>query len=212
MTEHTSTATESFSKSRLSTYGAACIASGVLGVIAGLVTLLYDPVVSTDQWSYPFSTTMQWIVCVGLAVTHALTAWGFVGVILARAYGESRAAAVTLRIAVAGFVVLTIAELLSGAIGGEDLDSTSAGWVGTVFGLGSLMTAIGGLVAGTVIVRTRRWTGVGAWMVLASGAVMVLLVIPAIMSGDVVLRTTALMLWSLTFVPLGRSIVDPSQS
>jgi hypothetical protein len=206
MPDPTSTATRPTSDSRLRTYGAACAASGVLGVVAGLVTVLYDPVVSSDQWSYPFSTTTQWIISVGLAITHALTTLGFVGVLRARPFGAHRVAAVTLRVAVVGFVLLSIAELLSGAIGGEDLDSASATWVGTVFGLASLMTAVGGLVAGTVIVRTGRWTGVGAWMVLASGVVMVVLVIPAIMTGDVVFRTVALMLWSVTFVPLGRTV------
>ena len=35
--------------------------------------------------------------------------------------------------------------------------------VGTLFGVSSLMTALGGLVAGVVIVRKRAWTGLGAW-------------------------------------------------
>ena len=68
------------------------------------------------------------------------------------------------------------------------------------------MTALGGLVAGAVIVRTHRWTGAGAWMVLASGAVMLVLVTPANVSGNLVFRTVALILWSLTFVPLGRTL------
>jgi hypothetical protein len=206
MPANAAAATQAKSDSRLRNYGAACVTSGVMGVIAGLVTLMYDPVVSVDQWSYPFSTATQWVVSIGLAVTHALTALGFLGVLIARPYGDHRAAAVTLRIAVAGFVLLSIAEVLSGAIGARDLDSTSAMWVGTVFGLASLMTALGGLVAGTVIVRTGRWTGVGAWMVLASGALMLLLVTPANVMGDQVFRTIALIVWSLTFVPLGRML------
>lgn len=101
---------------------------------------------------------------------------------------------------------MSIAELLSGAIGARDVDSVSATWVGTVFGVASLMTALGGLVAGAVIVRTHRWTGTGAWMVLASGAVMLVLVTPANVTGNLVFRTVALILWSLTFVPLGRTL------
>ncbi|MGI8653488.1 MAG: hypothetical protein ACR2I7_11910, partial [Geodermatophilaceae bacterium] len=50
------------------------------------------------------------------------------------------------------------------------------------------------------------WHGLGRWMVLASGVVMILLVTPAIISGDLVLRMLALTLWSLTFIPLGRAI------
>lgn len=206
MTEHTSTARRPATASGLGTYGAACLASGVLGVVAGLVTLLYSPAVSSDQWSYPFSTTTQWVVSIGLAITHALSAVGFLGVLRARPYGDHHAAAVTLRIAVAGFAMLSIAELLSGAIGARDVDSGAAAWVGAIFGVASLMTALGGLVAGVVIVRTRLWTGVGAWMVLASAVVMLALVTPANVNGSVVFRTLALVLWSLTFLPLGRTL------
>ncbi len=68
------------------------------------------------------------------------------------------------------------------------------------------MTALGAIWAGVVIVREKVWTGLGAWMVLASGAVIILLVTPANISGDLVVRTLALILWSLTFIPLGRTI------
>ena len=92
---------------------------------------------------------MQWVVSVVLAVTHVLTALGFTGVLarppVRREPSRSRDAADRGR-RVRGSSAL--AELLSGAIGGEDLDSTAAGWVGALFGISSLMTALGGLVAG----------------------------------------------------------------
>ena len=208
MPEPSYTATRPTSDDRLRSYGAASAASGVLGVVAGLVTWLYDPAVPKDQWSYPFTTTTQWAVSVLLAIAHSLTAVGIMGVLRARPHGGRRAAEVTLYIAVAGFVLLSIAELLSGAIGGRDLDSVSATWVSTVFGVASLMTAVGGVVAGAVIVRTHRWTGIGAWMVLASGVVMLVLVTPANITGNLGFRTAALILWSLTFVPLGRTLMN----
>ena len=69
------------------------------------------------------------------------------------------------------------------------------------------MTAIGGLVAGTVIVRAGRWRGLGAWMVLASGVVMIVLVTPANAIGDLTFRIAALCLWSVLFLPLGRTLM-----
>ncbi len=55
--------------------GMACAASGVLGVLAGVITitLAYPPAVPDDQWSYPFPVGVQWAISVALAVTHALT-------------------------------------------------------------------------------------------------------------------------------------------
>jgi hypothetical protein len=47
-------------------------------------------------------------------------------------------------------------------------------------------------------------------MVLASGVVMLVLVTPANINGALVPRTLALILWSLTLVPLGRTIARSS--
>ncbi|MET0931496.1 MAG: hypothetical protein ABWX74_18390, partial [Aeromicrobium sp.] len=147
-----------------------------------------------------------WAVSIVLVLTHLLTAVGFLGVLAADPHRGQRAARITLWIAVVGFVLLGVAELLSATIGREDVESSAAGSVGTVFGIASLMTALGGVVAGVVIVRTHAWTGLGAWMVLASGVTMLVLVTPANISGDTVPRTLALVVWSLTFIPLGRTI------
>jgi hypothetical protein len=196
----------SSTSSRLSTYGAAAVASGVLGIVVGLVTIAWPHDVSVDQWSYPFPVGMQWVVSLVLVMAHLLSGAGFVGVLAANPYRSRRAARVALQVVVAGFVLLALAEFLSGAIGGSDVDSTAAIWVGTLFGIASLMTALGSIWAGVVIVREKVWTGLGAWMVLASGGVIILLVTPANISGDLVVRTLALILWSLTFIPLGRTI------
>jgi hypothetical protein len=197
---------------RLRAYGAACAASGVLGILIGVITIAWPHDVPSDQWSYPFSTGMQWVISIVLVVTHLLTAVGFLGVLEADPHQGRRGAAVTLRIAIVGFVLLAVAEFLSGAIGGRAIDSTAAAWVSTLFGISSLMTALGGIWAGVVIVRSKVWTGLGAWMVLASGMAMILLVTPGNISGDIVVRTVALTIWSLTFVPLGRTIAASRRS
>ncbi|MCW2759220.1 MAG: hypothetical protein JWO46_2966 [Nocardioidaceae bacterium] len=196
---------------RLGPLGAACTASGVLGVATALATVLWSPAVPDTQWSYPFPLGVQWVVSLVLAVTHLLTAAGFLGVLAARPYGASHAASVALRVAVVGLVLLSVAEILSGAIGRSDVDSSAAGVVGSVFGVASLLNALGAVVAGVVIVRAGRWQGLGAWMVLASGLVLILLVTPANLAGSETFRTIALTLWSLTFIPLGLSVARSSR-
>ena len=105
-----------------------------------------------------------------------------------------------------GFAVLALCELASGAIGDHTVTSTSAENVSTAFGGASMATALGSVVAGVVIVRAHVWAGLGRWMVLASGTVMIIVVTPALIMGDLWPRTLALMLWSITFVPLGLTI------
>lgn len=149
---------------------------------------------------------MLWVISVALAVTQALTLAGFLGVLAADPHRGNRAALMGLWVAVMGYAALSICELISGAIGAEANSSSAAGPSGGAFGVASLQTAVGSVVAGVVIVRRNVWHGLGRWMVLASGVVMILLVTPAIISGDVVFRILALTLWSLTFIPLGRAI------
>ncbi len=161
----------------------------------------------STQWSHPFPVGVQWLVSIVLAVVHLLTLVGFLGVLQARPAGRARLVVGALRATVAGYLGLAVAEVLSGAIGGRPADSSSAAAVGGVFGLASLLTAVGSIVAGVAIVRAAVWGGAGRWMVLASGVVMVVLVTPATITGSPLLRMVALSLWSLTFIPLGRTLL-----
>ena len=191
---------------RLVVCGYAAVASAVIALAVGLTDLLADDSVPKSQWSYPLTPTVLWYVSVALALVHVLQALGFVGIAIAQPYGASRAAHVTTWVAVGGFVLFAVAELLSGAIGGQDNDSGAAGVVGGVFGVATLLTAIGGVVAGIAILRRRQWTGPGAWSVLLTAVAILLLVTPANISGAQVPRTVALLVWSLLFVPLGLAV------
>ncbi len=205
-------AAPSVASSRLGALGRAATASGLLGIAAGAVTLAYPAGVPSDQWSYPFPTGVQWASSVVLALAHALTAAGFIGIVLADPHRRSRTAAIGLWVAVAGFVLLTLCELASGAIGDQAVTSTAAENVSAAFGIGSMATALGSVVAGVIVIRAHVWTGLSRWMVLASGTLMIILVTPALIIGDLWPRTLALMLWSLTFVPLGLTISSSKEA
>ena len=191
---------------RLVAAGLCCALSGLSGILVGLVTVAYPPAVPAGQWSYPFTTGTQWVVSLVLVLTHLLTAVGFVGIIEADPHRGRRVTTIGLWVAVVGFVALAVAELLSGAIGGEEFDSSAVSAVGTLFGVASLATAVGGVVAGVGILRAGQRRGVVGWAVLASALIMLLLVTPANIGGGLVVRTVALMVWSLPFLPLGRTL------
>jgi hypothetical protein len=188
--------------------GIACAASGIAGVAIGIVTLSYPAAVSSDRWSYPFDSTAQWIISLLLAVTHLLTLAGFLGVIAAHPYGRSRAAVAGLWAAVLGYAGLAICEVLSGGVGTQRNDSSAATAVSGAFAAASLLTAAGSIVAGIVIVRRLGLRSMGWSMVLWSGVVTVVLVTPANIAGNEAITTITLILWSLTFVPLGRALIQ----
>ena len=186
--------------------GRLMVASGVVSAAVGALTIGYPPGVAADVRGYPFPYGLSVAVGVVLAAAHLMTGLGYWGVALARPHGRSRPATVGLVVAVVGFVVLTVAELLSSWRADESVDSAFSNVLDNVFGAGSVLTAIGSIVAGVAIVRRRTWTGLARWSCLASGLVMILLVIPALIAGGLVLSMAALMLWSLTFVPIGMAV------
>ncbi len=187
-------------------FGLACAASGIVGVAVCILTLSYPAAVPSNRWSYPFDANTQWIVGLVLAVTHLLTLAGFLGVLVARPFGPSRAATIGLWVAVVGYVGLTACEVFSGAIGSQRNDSTDANALGGAYGLTSLLIAIGSIVAGVVIVRRLGLRSIGWSMVLWSGILILVLVTPASISDNLVASMVALTLWSLTLVPLGLAV------
>jgi hypothetical protein len=169
-------------------WGRWCAVSGVVMVLLTPVMgiRLGDPV--PGSWAEPHGPRIFLVESVALAVLHVLSALGFLG-----AWRQTGRRA--LLVAAGGLGLLSAAELASGAIGSSDVDSGAAAAVGTVFGVATLVFTAGCLVAW----RTH-------WSVWALGLVILLLVTPANVSGEMVLRQLALAVWSALFVPLGLAV------
>ena len=183
------------------------IASGVIGALIGILTLAYPAAVSDHTWSYPFPFGVAAVVSAVLAVTHALTGAGYQGVRLADAHGGTRVADVALRVAIVGFMLLVAAELASGVIGRQSDQSSAAGVVGGLFGVGSLLVALGSIVAGVTSARSGAREPAARWSLLAVGVILLLVVTPAQIADSFQVVTIALIVWSLAFIPLGRAVI-----
>jgi hypothetical protein len=190
---------------RLSTPASAFIASGVLGAVIGLLGVVYPSAVDDDQWSFPFPYSVALAISAVLAVTHVLSLVGFLGVREVGA-GWGRTAAAGVWLSLAGFLGLAGCEVASGFIGRKDNDSTIAGIVGSAFGVTSLLSAVGAVLIGAIVLRRKLWTPAGGWATLLSGLVLILFVTPANIGGNYYLRTSALILWSLCFIPMGTAL------
>ncbi len=189
---------------QLQAMGTACVVSGGLGLVAGVVTLAYPAAVPEEQWSYPFTFAVGLAMGVGLAITHVLTLLGVRALQLTVADEGRRAAQAGLWVALTGFALLAGCELASGLIGRAALEDAGAQGLSSAFGVASLMTAMGSIIAGAVI-RRGRAAAAAPWL-LASGIAMIVLVTPANISGNPTFRMVALMLWSLCFVGLGLAV------
>jgi hypothetical protein len=188
----------------VSVMGGLCRASGVLGVLAGAVTLAYPAAVTQDRWSYPFGYSAGLLMGIGLAATHVMTGLGVRGLMLIRAGVGAATERVALAASTTGFLLLAICEIAGGLIGRAATEDARAVIVDSAFGVASMLTAAGAVVAAAGLRRAPE-PGAAHWL-LASAVVMTLLVTPANMSGNEVARMVTLIVWSLCFVPLGSSV------
>lgn len=159
----------------------AALAPGLLTVIAGavqgdgaLITAAYRNAspISDEQLSYPWEGAT--------AITTSLI-WGITQVLIVvglMAFARSGAASTTAgrvggRLAVAGALLYVMAHALSLVAYDAPLDDPLSVAVLSCFGVGTLLTAVGLIIAGMATLRSGAWSGwrryaplvLGAWMV-----------------------------------------------
>jgi Na+/melibiose symporter-like transporter len=66
-------------------------------------------------------------------------------------------------------VLIVVGHLGSIPTASQNLDDTGAQLVGGVFALGTVVSAVGLVLAGTAVAQTRRWHGWRRFMTLAAG-------------------------------------------
>jgi hypothetical protein len=171
--------------------------AGVIGTVGGALTagfgLLVVAVVRPasdvpdDRWSAPWSSTALVPVSIVYAALHLLVLVGVLGVARSGVAGTGRATRTGTAVATAGLVAFAVAELASIPVRDRRLDDTGAVVVGTLFGVATVLTAVGMLVLGVATVRAHRWHGwrravplaTGVWLLVLS----VLAMTPALAAG-----------------------------
>jgi len=157
----------------------AFIAAGAAIAVAGAVLafgIQPNTDISVDMWRYPWSSSGAFVAfSVFSAALHSLVIAGLVAFGRSGAAGRSRAATRGVALAVAGTALLVVGELASIPIRDAKVDDTSAAIVGAVFGLASIASMVGFLVAGRATLRAGRWHGWRRFTPLATGLWLVVL-------------------------------------
>ena len=181
--------------------GRACAGGATLGVVVGAATQAVQAStdVPKDQWSYPWwsgASISFWLVA---ALAHALIAVGVIGLRRSGVAGTTRAARLGLTAALVGAVLIVAGHLVSIPIRNQTTHDTWPQIVGGVFGSGTILVAIGLLLAGWTTLRERNWDDWRRFTPLAAGAWAVALIplqlTPALPS--------AVAVYGLFFVALG---------
>lgn len=115
--------------------------------------------VADDRFSYPWSSDVFVVVSIVYAVMHVLVAIGLVGFGRSGAAGPSRLGRYGTPLAVIGTALLAAGELASIPVRDAALDDAGAAVVVMLFAVGTLLSAVGLLMAGWATVRAGVWVG-----------------------------------------------------
>jgi hypothetical protein len=132
--------------------------------------------VSDDLWSYPWSSDALVPVSLLWALAHLLTLAGLVGFRRSGLAGQRRTARAGLALAVAGAALLVACELASLPFRDQQLDATGPAIVGGLFGIATLLSAIGLLMAGKATLQAGLWDGWRRFTPLITGVWSLILV------------------------------------
>jgi hypothetical protein len=159
----------------------AALAPGLLTIIAGavqgdgaMITAAHRGAspVSDEQLSFPWAGATAITTSLIWGVTQVLIVVGLMAFARSGA-APTRAGRVGARLAVAGALLYVTAHALSLVAYDAPLDDPISVAVLSCFGVGTLLTAVGLIMAGTSTLRSRVWAGwrrctplvLGAWMV-----------------------------------------------
>jgi hypothetical protein len=181
--------------------GRACAIGATLGVAVAAATQAVQAStdVPKDEWSYPWwsgASISFWLVA---ALAHALIAVGLIGLLRSGVAGTTRAARLGLTAAISGATQIVAGHLASIPIRNQTTHDTWSQIVGGVFGTGTILVAIGLLLAGRTTLRERNWGDWRRFTPLATGAWAVAL-IPLHLTP---VLPSALAIYGLCFVAIG---------
>ncbi|MGX6605024.1 hypothetical protein ACWKSP_23260 [Micromonosporaceae bacterium Da 78-11] len=137
-------------------------ATALVALVITAIATLYAAGVALSGREPSFGWSIQ-------AVIHVGELLAVVALARSAAAGPGRAAKVALATALLGQVFLAAAELIW---------PNSPGVGETLFAIGPLLTGLGIVAAGILVVRTRHWTGWRRWTPAAVGAYVFVALIP----------------------------------
>lgn len=169
----------------------AMMAGGLLGAVLGI------PLASFESQRPP----LVWVGALNI-VCQLLIMLDVVGLARSGAAGEGRSAVAGPAVTLLGLVALVVAEISLVA----GVSAVTPRSPGTLFGVATVTTPVGLLLAGTSIVRAGRWTGWRRFVPLACGAFVPIVVIPSAALPDSAFFHYAVGLWSVCLLVLGLAL------
>jgi hypothetical protein len=183
--------------------GMAGLAAGIVGAAVAIAIEFADPAVAPSEASYPLTPGAFVWVELALTLVHVGILAAVVALSASRVAGRSRAARIGLALALLGFTVHVLAEFGFVFAATAEVTAPLPATLGTVFGIFTLVAAIGMILAGLGVLRTGIWLGWRRYVPLAVG-LGTLLILPLLLIDGA--RNWTLASWCLLLAVLGLAL------
>ncbi|GAB3933849.1 hypothetical protein GCM10029976_041970 [Kribbella albertanoniae] len=180
--------------------GLAGATSGVVGIVAGLVMVVYPAKVDSDSYSYPFEATGFTITQVALTIRDV----GLTLLVAALWTAVGRSVVGRIGVMASALAMLSLAALEVVSIVVKDEDS-----VGAYYGMASFAIGLFMILAGVAVLRAKTWSDWRRYLPLATGIYVFVPMTPGILAGFVV-EQLVIAGWMAVFALLGWSLVRTS--
>lgn len=190
--------------------GAACALGGLVLFAGAVATQIIQASTSvSDQlWRYPWSTHTAVIAWVVFGAMETLVLTGVLAWQRSRVAGSGRAARVGLPLTAVGTALIVVGHFASLPVRNETIHETGAQVVSGIFGAGTVVSAVGLVLAGWATLRAGVWQDWRRHVPLTIGVVTVALVGLGLTKA----LPTGVAVYSLGFAALGFALMQERQA
>jgi hypothetical protein len=179
-----------------------CFAAGIVGVVQGAAVLAWPDQVTDGRYSFPFNATWYVIAQATFFLQHLPLAVAVGALAALPVVRGAKTARRALLAAAAGLGLLAVLELVAMSAATPADDSSLGTTIDNLYSLPVLLTGVGLVVAGVVLLRRHILGRQLGWTILALGGFVFVGLTPVIATDSFVGGRLAIMTWMLGFVVL----------
>ncbi len=186
------------------------IVAAATGMASAVALLVVPQAVPPDVFGYPLEGSAYALVQASFFVNHVVLGLGLVALLILPV-SRPRPGRAGLWIALVGMAILAACELWAIGVADAAYPSPETAPLDIGYGVSSIALGVGLVLAGIGVARSREWPGWRRWIVLVTGVMLFVVVVPGLVAGFVGGRI-GLALWMIAWGLIGFALVTERPS
>jgi hypothetical protein len=179
-----------------------CLIGGIIATLGAAVTALLPSAVPLTDASSPYTLVVYRYTQILWAISYALIVVGIVGVARTGAVGSSWLGKIGLWLAILGKGALTVGNASFAFFATATMTDAPIVFLDSLMGIASLVTALGLVLAGIVVLRVGQWQAWHRFIPLLCGLFVLVVLLPVLILELTVIQWP-IAGWAACFVLLG---------